>query len=136
MKNATLEKHSSESARPTVSQMLYDLHGTPENKSVWAVRRKILPLRRRLIDTILVLITRERNSPEWELVQDVAKSRSSQQIDGAFFSYNSHPQRSSAFADVFYGRPSFGRTLKFYGRLKREWSEKQKEKAAAPSQQT
>jgi hypothetical protein len=136
LKNATLEKHSSESARPTVSQVLYDLYGTPENKSVWAVRRKILPLRRRLIDTIIILLTRNRNSPDWELVQDVAKSRSSQQIDGAFFNYNTHPQRPSGLTDLVLGRPSFGRTLKFYRRLKGDWSAKQSEKAAAPAQQT
>lgn len=115
--------------------MLDELRDLRYDECLVEVRRKILPLRRRLIDTIITLLTRNRNSPEWDLVEDVAKSRSSQEIDGAFFNYNTHPQRSSGLTDLVLGRPSFGRTLKFYRPLKEEWSARQRENAVAPAQQ-
>ena len=117
--------------RPSISLILYDLRGTPKNNSLWEVRRKILPLRRRIIGALSVLLSRNRNSPDWELCEDVAKSRSSQEIEEAFLTYHALPQRLSAIADLVLGRPSLSRTLKFYRHLKGELSAKQKGKSVA-----
>lgn len=116
------EKRSVIPNRPSISRMLYDLRGTPENKSLWEVRRRIIPFRRRIIGSIGILVNRGGYSPIWEFVQEVARSTSSQEIEGAYFNYVTHPHRTSEFADFLLGRPSLGRALRFYRRLKGEWT--------------
>lgn len=95
------------------------------------VRRRIMPLRWLFWDTARLLVGPRNPCPEWELLHDITRSRSSQEIDGAFFNYKTHPQRSSDFAQRVLGRPSFGRALKFYLRLKKEWTAMQEGKTDA-----
>ncbi|MFM1748335.1 MAG: hypothetical protein RLZZ188_2001 [Verrucomicrobiota bacterium] len=73
-------------------------------------------------------MTREKISPEWDLIKDVSKCRSTHEIDGAFFNYEVHPMRTSDTSRAILGRPRLRRALRFYGVLKSDWLELQHDK--------
>jgi hypothetical protein len=108
--------------------MLYDLRGFPEEKSLFTVRSALFPMRWKILDTVRILVTRERVSPEWDLIKEVARSRSTHEIDGAFFNYEVHPMRTSDLSRAILGRPRLRRALRFYGVLKSDWLEHQHDK--------
>jgi hypothetical protein len=111
-----------------VVEMLYDLRGFPETKSLFEIRGRLFPLHWRILDSIRLLVSRDTTSPAWQLIKDVSKSSSSHEVDGAFFNYEVHPMRASELSHAILGRPRLGRALRFYSILRSNWMELQRDK--------
>jgi hypothetical protein len=108
-------------ARADVGGMLFHLRGAPPHKVLYEVRRRLFPLRWRMVDLALIVLFREGFHPEWELIREVAKCSSAAQVAEAFTRYESHPMRPSRATRRLLGRPRLRRALSFYCRLKLEW---------------
>jgi hypothetical protein len=104
-----------------VVEMLYDLRGFPETRSLFEIRRRLFPLHWRLLDSIRLLVSRDTTSPEWQLIKDVSKCRSSHEVDGAFFNYETHPFRTADLTRIILGRPRVRDAMRFYRGLKSDW---------------
>lgn len=107
---------------PNIGTMLHHTAGVGDSKALWVIRRQVLPLRTRVIDTIRFLISGHAFTAEWDLIRALADCRSSAEIEAAFFEYQVNPTRSaSRIVGLIIGTPCRQSALRFYRSLQSDW---------------